>query len=162
VFAGGRPNLLVIDEIDGAIGGEGRGAVDAILKLLARDKKGKSRPVSRPIICICNDLYVPALRQLREEALVFRMHEVRSRVVFFRGYGLDWQHRTAHQILSALFSCIVSLCLYALSRLALLRCACRTCLLLLVGWARYFNEASHLHMWAGKTADCAGYPPCSL
>ncbi|GFR50396.1 hypothetical protein Agub_g12612, partial [Astrephomene gubernaculifera] len=29
------------------------------------------RPLSRPIICICNDLYAPALRPLRDVARVF-------------------------------------------------------------------------------------------
>ncbi len=36
-------------------------------------KKGsQQRPLCRPIICICNDLYAPALRPLRDVARVFQ------------------------------------------------------------------------------------------
>ncbi|KAF3792213.1 Chromosome transmission fidelity protein [Nymphaea thermarum] len=84
-----KPKCLVIDEIDGALG-EGKGAVDVILKLLAAEKKAiagsgkvtrepnaekvsakketKSTRLLRPVICICNDLYAPALRPLRQVA----------------------------------------------------------------------------------------------
>ena len=94
-----RPNLVVIDEIDGALGGaEGRGAIQALLSIVngggkggrvrhgdendagadndAVGKKTKRKgpgPLMRPIICICNDLYAPALRPLREVAKIFRM-----------------------------------------------------------------------------------------
>ena len=95
-----RPNLVVIDEIDGALGGaEGRGAIQALLSIInggkdkrkhgdenerpgaaddgASGKKPRGRkgpgPLMRPIICICNDLYAPALRPLREVAKIFRM-----------------------------------------------------------------------------------------
>ncbi|XP_047143449.1 chromosome transmission fidelity protein 18 homolog isoform X1 [Hydra vulgaris] len=71
-----RPNCLVIDEIDGA-------PVQAINTLLAIIKatdvgnvkqKGKKKQkkqliLNRPIICICNNQYVPALRELRKAAL---------------------------------------------------------------------------------------------
>ncbi|XP_062109092.1 uncharacterized protein LOC133819774 [Humulus lupulus] len=84
-----RPKCLVIDEIDGALG-DGKGAVEVILKMVSADKKSgkedvanvehaqktsskkgrKSDPLSRPVICICNDLYAPALRPLRQVAKV--------------------------------------------------------------------------------------------
>ncbi|KAM6544710.1 hypothetical protein CsatB_025446 [Cannabis sativa] len=86
-----RPKCLVIDEIDGALG-DGKGAVEVILKMVSADKKSdggkenvanednaqktsskkgrKSEPLSRPVICICNDLYAPALRPLRQVAKV--------------------------------------------------------------------------------------------
>ncbi|KAH9650052.1 AAA domain-containing protein [Citrus sinensis] len=54
VMADSRPKCLVIDEIDGALG-DGKGAVEVILKM---------------VICICNDLYAPALRSLRQIAKV--------------------------------------------------------------------------------------------
>ncbi|XP_034678780.1 chromosome transmission fidelity protein 18 homolog isoform X2 [Vitis riparia] len=54
VMADSKPNCLVIDEIDGALG-DGKGAVEVILKM---------------VICICNDLYAPALRPLRQVAKV--------------------------------------------------------------------------------------------
>ncbi|CAN8295694.1 unnamed protein product [Cochlearia groenlandica] len=87
VTADSRPKCLVIDEIDGALG-DGKGAVDVILKMVMAEKKhatgkenidnGKASskkerrtaPLSRPVICICNDLYAPALRPLRQIAKV--------------------------------------------------------------------------------------------
>eukprot|EP00899_Mesostigma_viride_P005430 jgi/Mesvir1/14889/Mv05494-RA.1 len=149
----GRPNCLIIDEIDGALGaGEGKGAIDALLAIVngggdgkgggkgggkgastgdggddggdddggdddgdhdgdadagydddagggdggggdkvrgqggGRRGSGKKGPKSggsssssssssrlrRPIICICNDAFAPALRGLRSAALVFK------------------------------------------------------------------------------------------
>ncbi|KAK1426376.1 hypothetical protein QVD17_15047 [Tagetes erecta] len=91
VMADSRPKCLVIDEIDGALG-DGKGAVDVILKMVSADKKSESgtdnltqseksgktsskknrkdTPLLRPVICICNDLYAPALRPLRHVAKV--------------------------------------------------------------------------------------------
>ncbi|KAL1188776.1 Replication factor C subunit 1 [Cardamine amara subsp. amara] len=87
VTADSRPKCLVIDEIDGALG-DGKGAVDVILKMVLAERKqatgkenivtGKTSskkerrtaPLSRPVICICNDLYAPALRPLRQIAKV--------------------------------------------------------------------------------------------
>ncbi|KAG0606534.1 hypothetical protein M758_9G148800 [Ceratodon purpureus] len=93
VLGDNRPNCLVIDEIDGALSGaEGKGAIDALLEIINAEKKlslGKEnemeegfvrknsrkkgapvRRLSRPVICICNDLYAPALRNLRQVARV--------------------------------------------------------------------------------------------
>ncbi|XP_024931217.3 uncharacterized protein LOC107422579 isoform X2 [Ziziphus jujuba] len=86
-----RPKCLVIDEIDGALG-DGKGAVEVILKMVSADKKSdtgkenfpneenhertsakkgrKTASLLRPVICICNDLYAPALRPLRQIAKV--------------------------------------------------------------------------------------------
>ncbi|XP_073010337.1 uncharacterized protein [Typha latifolia] len=91
VMPDSKPKCLVIDEIDGALN-DGKGAVDVILKMVAAEKnynldkgnaaqegqpqKSSSKKVhrqaklSRPVICICNDLYAPALRQLRQVAKV--------------------------------------------------------------------------------------------
>ncbi|KAG1337747.1 chromosome transmission fidelity protein 18 [Cocos nucifera] len=91
VMPDSKPKCLVIDEIDGALG-EGKGAVEVILKMLAAEKKSsaekgnaiqeaqpakassrkgrKAVALSRPVICICNDLYAPALRPLRQVAKV--------------------------------------------------------------------------------------------
>ncbi|GAB2267253.1 hypothetical protein Dimus_002238 [Dionaea muscipula] len=91
VMADSKPKCLVIDEIDGALG-DGKGAVEIILKMLAAGKnsdagvgtstkehtlekkssrKGKKvASITRPVICICNDLYAPALRPLLQVAKV--------------------------------------------------------------------------------------------
>lgn len=82
-----RPTLVVIDEIDGVSGSGGEaGFIRSLLKFIADDakttannkfgpsysgikkKKGKkkiTKALLRPIICICNDQYVAALRPLR-------------------------------------------------------------------------------------------------
>lgn len=98
LLCGRRPNLLLIDEIDGALGTGGAQAdkslITHLLKLVAASGDGppadstdaadgdgegrrtRRRPqrrgpqLRRPIICICNDLYVPALRPLRQVAHV--------------------------------------------------------------------------------------------
>ncbi|XP_008282622.1 chromosome transmission fidelity protein 18 homolog [Stegastes partitus] len=75
-----RPNCLIIDEIDGAPSA----AINILLAVLnrkdghggeaatetAKKKKKKESILLRPIICICNDLYVPALRPLRQQAFL--------------------------------------------------------------------------------------------
>ncbi|KAG0169481.1 hypothetical protein DFQ30_003575 [Apophysomyces sp. BC1015] len=72
-----RPNMLIIDEIDGVSSSGGSDSfIQKLVQLATADlqdasadrRKGKSKPQTpllRPIICICNDLYVPALRPLR-------------------------------------------------------------------------------------------------
>ena len=47
-------------------GGPGDGAASN----KKRKKKEGPAPIHRPVICICNDPYVPALRPLRQMALV--------------------------------------------------------------------------------------------
>ncbi|KAF3498879.1 hypothetical protein DY000_02051899 [Brassica cretica] len=88
VTADSRPKCLVIDEIDGALG-NGKGAVDVILKMVLEERKNatgkenidngktsskkerRTAPLSRPVICICNDLYAPVFRPLRQIAKVY-------------------------------------------------------------------------------------------
>ncbi|KAI3459626.1 hypothetical protein Pfo_016289 [Paulownia fortunei] len=91
VIADSKPKCLVIDEIDGALG-DGKGAVEIILQLVSAErksdtgkenvaqeahsgrkssrKKQRNSVLLRPVICICNDLYAPALRPLRQVAKV--------------------------------------------------------------------------------------------
>ncbi|KAK9160494.1 hypothetical protein Syun_006835 [Stephania yunnanensis] len=103
VMVDSKPKCLVIDEIDGALG-DGKGAVEVIMKMVAAEKKlgvrktsssqdeqpgkvkskrhHKDATLSRPVICICNDLYAPALRPLRQVAKVHTfMQPTVSRVV---------------------------------------------------------------------------------
>ncbi|WAQ87280.1 hypothetical protein PtA15_8A184 [Puccinia triticina] len=89
-----RPTCVIIDEIDGAAAGGGGGGgaggneagfVKALVKLVTEgstnvtkvNSKGKSldqRPLLRPIICICNDLYAPVLRPLRPISRIIRFN----------------------------------------------------------------------------------------
>ncbi|XP_069427586.1 chromosome transmission fidelity protein 18 homolog isoform X1 [Ovis canadensis] len=83
--AGGRPNCLVIDEIDGAP----TAAINVLLSVLDRKGPQQAGPggpsvptgggrrrraegglLMRPIICICNDPFAPSLRQLKQQALL--------------------------------------------------------------------------------------------
>ncbi|CAK6444871.1 unnamed protein product [Pipistrellus nathusii] len=82
---GGKPNCLVIDEIDGAP----TAAINVLLSII--DRKGPKeaelggravlagegrRPraegglLMRPVICICNDQFAPSLRQLKQQAFL--------------------------------------------------------------------------------------------
>ncbi|KAG6787907.1 hypothetical protein POTOM_003954 [Populus tomentosa] len=91
VMADSRPKCLVIDEIDGALS-DGKGAVEVLLKMVFSERKSdtgkenitkgeqfgrvsskkrqKTASLTRPVICICNDIYAPALRPLRQVAKV--------------------------------------------------------------------------------------------
>jgi len=79
----GKPNLVVIDEIDG-VSGKGSGDQNFIKLLInivtaeanqtndKRKKRGKQfKPLLRPIICICNDQYTPVLKPLRAIAQIY-------------------------------------------------------------------------------------------
>lgn len=87
-----RPNCLIIDEIDGAPAA----AINILLAVLnrkdghggeagtetAKKKKKRESILLRPIICICNDLYVPALRPLRQQAFLLAFPQTQpSRLV---------------------------------------------------------------------------------
>ncbi len=69
------------DEGDGG-GGRGAGARGAVRRLAGGRQGGarqQLRPLLRPIICICNDLYAPALRPLRDVAKVFHFKKPQAR-----------------------------------------------------------------------------------
>lgn len=70
------------DDGEPADNGEGDAAAAAATAASAQKAKrkskkkaaeGPSRPQSRPIICICNELYTPSLARLRDVALVVRV-----------------------------------------------------------------------------------------
>ncbi|WRT65827.1 uncharacterized protein IL334_002777 [Kwoniella shivajii] len=76
----GKPTCVVIDEIDGASGGGDASFIRSLIKLIqdvpARKKSNTpARPLRRPIICICNDLYASSLRPLRPFARIIRFRK---------------------------------------------------------------------------------------
>ncbi|WWC68500.1 uncharacterized protein I206_102429 [Kwoniella pini CBS 10737] len=85
----GKPTCVVIDEIDGASGGGDMSFIRSLLKLIqdvpARKKSNTpARPLRRPIICICNDLYASSLRPLRPFARVIRFKKPQSQILVKR------------------------------------------------------------------------------
>lgn len=80
----GRPNCIILDEIDGAP----TASIEFLVKFINEQVKEKGAKATaaagdaggkkaakkallrRPIICICNDIYTPALRTLRQMAFV--------------------------------------------------------------------------------------------
>jgi chromosome transmission fidelity protein 18 len=93
----GRPVCVVVDEVDGVVGGSGGGGggeggfVKALIDLINLDeknsklggqqsttstkkKKGDKFRLLRPLILICNDLYHPSLRPLRQSSCAEIVH----------------------------------------------------------------------------------------
>lgn len=89
----GRPVCVIVDEVDGVVGGSGGGGeggfVKALLDLVALDqrntnktrsqqptgkKKGDNFRLLRPLILICNDVYHPSLRPLRQSTAAEIIH----------------------------------------------------------------------------------------
>lgn len=74
---------FVLDEIDGAP----LPSIEFLIRFINDDvaqkstKKGaklKNATLKRPIICICNDMYVSSLRQLRQQAFVVNFPPIDS------------------------------------------------------------------------------------
>ena len=92
----GRPVCLVVDEVDGVVGGSNSGGeggfIKALIDLISLDqknsnvlgvtsgnaiktkKKGDRFRLLRPMILICNDVYHPALRPLRTSNVAEIIH----------------------------------------------------------------------------------------
>jgi chromosome transmission fidelity protein 18 len=85
----GKPQCIVVDEVDGVAGGSGRdeaGFIKALLDLVQLDQKNsvqnsaparngnKKFRMLRPLILVCNDLYHPSLRSLRQSSLAEIIH----------------------------------------------------------------------------------------
>lgn len=80
VYGERLPNCIILDEIDGI---DGKNSIDMLVKMIRaplrmKGQKGKTQssatPITRPLICICNDQYAPSLRELRKYARVFVFH----------------------------------------------------------------------------------------
>ncbi|KAF2870891.1 chromosome transmission fidelity protein 18 [Massariosphaeria phaeospora] len=92
----GKPVCVVVDEVDGVVGGSGGsgegGFVKALIDLIQLDernsktigpqtttgptkkKKGDKFRLLRPLILICNDVYHPSLRPLRQSSFAEIVH----------------------------------------------------------------------------------------
>jgi chromosome transmission fidelity protein 18 len=84
----GRPVCVVVDEVDGVTGSGGSGGeggfVHALIDLIhtdqansgdgSRKKKRDNFRLLRPLILICNDVYHPSLRPLRQSGLAEIIH----------------------------------------------------------------------------------------
>lgn len=92
----GRPVCVVVDEVDGVVTGSGGGGeggfTKALIDLVLLDQKNASQPTSqqsssknskkvgdkfrllRPVILICNDVYAPSLRPLRNSSFAEIVH----------------------------------------------------------------------------------------
>jgi chromosome transmission fidelity protein 18 len=93
----GKPVCVIVDEVDGVVGGAGGsgegGFVKALIDLINLDeknskilgaqesttgikkkKKGDKFRLLRPLILICNDLYHPSLRPLRQSSMAEVVH----------------------------------------------------------------------------------------
>eukprot|EP01084_Bolivina_argentea_P059933 109485_1 len=77
MFGDTRPPLIIMDEIDGALRGNGdsKSAVDVILRIV------KNKEIMRPIICICNNEYSPALRPLRAICTIHKFKPIATRTL---------------------------------------------------------------------------------
>jgi chromosome transmission fidelity protein 18 len=82
----GRPVCVVVDEVDGVVGSSGAGEggfVKALIDLIMLDqknstisskRKGDKFRMLRPLVLICNDVYHPSLRQLRQSPFAEIVH----------------------------------------------------------------------------------------
>lgn len=91
-----KPICVVVDEVDGVVGGSGAsgegGFVKALIDLVLTDQRNSAMPTStmseasrqrrkgddfrqmRPLVLICNDVYHPSLRPLRQSNLAEVIH----------------------------------------------------------------------------------------
>lgn len=102
ILGSDKPNMLIIDEIDGV---SSSGGEQSFIKLLVdiatvevvskdentkgaggnrKNKKFTKKPLMRPIICICNDQYAPVLRPLRTIAQIYQFRKPSVRTVVNR------------------------------------------------------------------------------
>lgn len=76
---GGKAAAAAGTESDSEDEGEAERGAAAAPRASGKQRKQRVRPLLRPIICICNDLYAPALRPLRDVARVFHFKKPQVR-----------------------------------------------------------------------------------
>lgn len=87
-----KPVCVVVDEVDGVVGGAGTGGEGGFMKALidlvlldqrnshkgpehaGKKRKGDTFRFLRPLILVCNDLYHPSLRPLRASSIAEMLH----------------------------------------------------------------------------------------
>lgn len=87
-----KPVCVVVDEVDGVVGGAGSGGEGGFMKALidlvlldqrnsnksqengGKKRKGDKFRFLRPLILVCNDLYHPSLRPLRASSIAEMIH----------------------------------------------------------------------------------------
>eukprot|EP01134_Creolimax_fragrantissima_P006155 CFRG6155T1 len=90
-FGDNRPKCLIVDEIDGAHAGAVKALILRLQEAPQTKKRKKSKTkghLKRPIICICNNLYAPALRPLRNVAHILRVTDTSVRKLVHRLNGI--------------------------------------------------------------------------
>ena len=98
-----RPQCLILDEIDGAP----QSSIALLVNIVSgKGKKNKaSHTLSRPIICICNDIYANALRQLKSVSLVLHFPQTVTTKLSNR-----LGHICSEEMLSSNISALMLLC----------------------------------------------------
>eukprot|EP00057_Strongylocentrotus_purpuratus_P030065 XP_780624.3 PREDICTED: chromosome transmission fidelity protein 18 homolog [Strongylocentrotus purpuratus] len=111
-----RPNCLVIDEIDGSP----QAAINCLLTVIkgggdsnqagggggGKKRKKDQGPLKRPIICICNDVYVPALKQLRQLAYVTHFPPTAAARLAQRMYAISKRNQLQTDLTSLMALCV--------------------------------------------------------
>ncbi|KAI9201867.1 uncharacterized protein BJ171DRAFT_196839 [Polychytrium aggregatum] len=104
-ISGSRPNLIIIDEIDGAsasgagdqnfikvltdlVNSDSKAPADGDGSAADKGKKKKGTGLLRPIICICNDPYAPVLRNLRMIAHMVNFQKPAMKLLAKRIYDI--------------------------------------------------------------------------
>ncbi|CAD2084438.1 replication factor c protein, putative [Plasmodium vinckei brucechwatti] len=71
---GSKPNICIIDEIDGLSSTHQN--IEAIMNFLNKKNKKNMSIIKRPIICICNDIYHKSLKELRKACKVVLVENI--------------------------------------------------------------------------------------
>ncbi|CAF1271335.1 unnamed protein product [Rotaria sordida] len=112
-----KPNCLLIDEIDGAPAPSIQLLVDLITRTPAdqqqassKTKKNNSFILLRPVICICNDLYVPALKPLRQIALILNFPRIEQTILAKRLLTISEQLNIQSDLITLNSLCVKAAC----------------------------------------------------
>lgn len=97
-----KPHCLILDEIDGAP----QNSISVLINIVEDKKtKSKSNKLSRPIICICNDLYANALRYLRPHALILTFPPTLTSKLATRLYNICREEKIASNSSTMMLLC---------------------------------------------------------